>query len=107
MLDNIKKTNLLLNRIYKKKLSYLFLLTIFNVLVEFVTLSLLASFIIVLNDPEVINQKINSEFILSYLNSLSFEKLIIYFATILFFAVILKNIINLGTTYFKLSLKKN
>ena len=106
MLDNIKKTNLLLNRIYKKKLSYLFLLTIFNVLVEFVTLSLLASFIIVLNDPEVINQKINSEFILSYLNSLSFEKLIIYFATILFFAVILKNIINLGTTYFELSLKK-
>ena len=106
MIDNLKRTTFLLGEDHKKKLLMLLFLTILNVLIEFVALSLLASFVIILNDPEILIKKINSEFILDYLNRLTNEELIISLTAALFIAFVLKNIFNLGSTYYELNLKK-
>ena len=63
MLQNLKKISLLLNKKLKFSLWILFISNIIAVAIEFISLSMLGVFILILNDPNSFSNELNIKFI--------------------------------------------
>ena len=59
MLQNLKKISLLLNKKLKFSLWILFISNIIAVAIEFISLSMLGVFILILNDPNSFTNELN------------------------------------------------
>ena len=99
MLENLKKIGLLLNKKLKLSLWILLLVNIVGVVVEFISLSILGFFILILNDPKSFSGELNIKFIQQIIDNFIYNELILITALILFLLILTKNFYNLFITY--------
>ena len=78
MLQNLKKISLLLNKKLKFSLWILFISNIIAVAIEFISLSMLGVFILILNDPNSFSNELNIKFILKVFLNEGFHFLIFH-----------------------------
>ena len=107
MLQNLKKISLLLNKKLKFSLWILFISNIIAVAIEFISLSMLGVFILILNDPNSFSNELNIKFIQEIVDNFAYNRLILTTALLLFLLILIKNSYSLFNTYLENKIKIN